>query len=269
MVRERYESDLTEAEMILLTPLIPPAKPGGRPRDTDIGEVLNAIFYQVRSGCAWRLLPHDFPAWQTVYGYFRNWSKTGVWQSMNEALRSAVRIQEEHEEEATAAIIDSQTIKTIEAALDERGFDGAKLITGRKRFILVDVLGLLLDVFVTKGNVPEREGAQSLLEQTPQETLDNLLLLWADGGFRGPAFADWVYKHCSCLVEIVKRPDGVKGFVLLPRRWVFERTLGWLSRFRRLSKDYERLAESSQSWIYVAMIRLMLQRLSLHSQLYF
>ena len=263
-----YETDLTNVEMLLIEPLIPSGKAGGRLRDTNMRTVVNAIFYQLRSGCAWRLLPHDFPVWQTVYGYFRTWRNDGVWQMINEALRIAVREHEERDAEATAAIVDSQTVKTTEAAIDERGFDGAKLITGRKRFLLVDVLGLLLTVFVTKGNVPERVGAQQMLEHTPQEILDQLQLLWADGGFSGPDFAAWVYEHCGCLVEIVKRSDKDKGFVILPRRWVVERTLGWLSGFRRLSKDYERLAETSQAWIYAAMVRIMLTRLAKDHSLY-
>lgn len=267
--RQSYETDLQEAELLLLEPLIPAGKTGGRRRDTSMREVLNAIFYQTRSGCAWRLLPHDFGvAWQTVYGYFQHWCRTGVWEAMNHALRQAVREQEERADEATAAIVDSQTVKTTEAAVDERGFDGAKLITGRKRFLLVDVLGLVLTVFVTKGSVPERTGAQQMLAQTPQEILDQLLLLWADAGFRGPDFADWVWQHCGCLVEIVKRSDDVQGFVVLPRRWVVERTFGWLSRFRRLSKDYERLAQTSQAWIYAAMVRIMLQRLVKNPAIY-
>lgn len=266
--RERYESDLTDAEMRFIEPLIPAAKSGGRPRDIDMREVLNAIFYQVRSGCAWRLLPHDFPVWQTVYGYFRTWRKDGIWQAMNDALRVAVREQEARAADATAAIVDSQTVKTTEAAIAERGYDGAKMITGRKRFILVDVLGLLLSVFVTKGSVPEREGARQLLAQTPQTVLEQLRLLWADSGFSGPAFAAWVSDHCGCLVEIVKRSDDLKGFVVLPRRWVVERTFGWFSRFRRLSKDYERLAPTSEAWIYVAMIRVMLKRLANNPAVY-
>lgn len=268
MVRERYETDLTEVEMLLLEPLIPAAQSGGRRRDTDMREVLNAIFYQVRSGCAWRLLPHDFPVWQTVYGYFRAWCQADVWQAMNAALRESIREHEEREAEATAAIVDSQTVKTTEASLAERGYDGAKQITGRKRFILVDVMGLLLTVFVTKGNVPERTGAQQMLERTPQEVLDQLELLWADGGFSGPDFATWVYEHCGCLVEIIKRSDSAKGFVVLPRRWVVERTLGWLSGFRRLSKDYERFAETSQGWIYAAMVRIMLKRFAKDPSVY-
>ncbi len=260
--RERYDTDLTEVEMMLFEPLIPAAKQGGRSRSTDMREVLNAIFYQLRSGCAWRLLPHEFPVWQTVYGYFRTWCRSGVWQEMNDALRQAVREQEERDAEATAAIVDSQTVKTTEAAMDDRGYDGGKQTTGRKRFILVDVMGLLLTVFVTKGNVPERQGAQQMLEQTSPEILAHLELLWADGGFSGPDFATWVYEHCGAFVEIVKRPDDARGFVILPRRWVVERTLAWLSRFRRLSKDYERLAHTSQAWIYAAMVRIMLPRLS-------
>lgn len=267
-VRERYDTDLTEVEMLLLEPLIPPAKAGGRLRSTDMREVLNAIFYQLRSGCAWRLLPHEFPVWQTVYGYFRTWRINGVWQAMNDALRQTVREYEERDADASTAIVDSQTVKTTEAAVDDRGYDGAKQTTGRKRFILVDVLGLLLTVFVTKGSVPERDGAQQMLEQTSPEILKQLELLWADGGFSGPDFATWVHQHCGALVEIVKRPHDAKGFVVLPRRWVVERTLAWLFRFRRLSKDYERLAQTSQAWIYAAMVRIMLQRLSKDPSVY-
>lgn len=263
-----YETDLTDVEMLLIEPLIPAGKTGRRLRDTDMRAVVNAIFYQLRSGCAWRLLPNDLPVWQTVYGYFRSWCNNGVWQMMNEALRMAVREREAQDAEATAAIVDSQTVKTTEAAVDDRGFDGAKLTTGRKRFLLVDVLGLVLTVFVTKGNVPERAGTQQMLEHTPQEILDQLQLLWADGGFSGPDFAAWVYEHCGCLVEIVKRSDKDTGFVVLPRRWVVERTLGWLSGFRRLSKDHERLAVTCEAWIYTAMVRIMLTRLAKDSSVY-
>jgi putative transposase len=268
MSREKYDSDLQDAEMLLLEPLIPAAKSGGRPRDTDMREVLNAIFYVVRSGCAWRLLPHDFSPWQTVYGYFATWKREGVWQQMNDALREAVRTQAEHEAEATAASMDSQSVKTMNADANGRGFDGGKKITGRKRFLLVDTLGWLLNVFVTSAKSTERDGAELLLQQTPAEILAHLELIWADGGFAGVDFASWVQEHFGCIVEIVKRPGTAKGFVLLPRRWTVERTFGWMGYFRRLSKDYERSASTSVAFIYSAMIRLMLQRLTDDSALY-
>ena len=261
-MRVKYDTDLSDVELLLLEPLIPAGKAGGRPRDSDMREVLNAIFYIVRSGCAWRLLPHDFLPWQTVYGYFATWKKELVWQRMNDALREAVREQDDHEAEASAGSMDSQSIKTMNADATGRGFDGGKLLSGRKRFLLVDTLGWLLNVFVTSAKTTERNGAELLLQQTPDEILAHLELIWADGGFKGIAFSTWVQDHFGCIVEIVKRSDSAKGFVLLPRRWVVERTFGWLGYFRRLSKDYERTASSSVAFIYTAMIRLMLQRLA-------
>jgi len=265
-MREKYDTDLKDVELLLLEPLIPAGKAGGRPRDSDMREVLNAIFYIVRSGCAWRLLPHDFLPWQTVYGYFAAWQKDLVWQRMNDELREAVREQDEHEAAASAGSMDSQSIKTMNADANGRGFDGGKLLIGRKRFLLVDTLGWLLNVFVTSAKTTERNGAELLLLQTPDEILAHLELIWADGGFKGIAFSTWVQDHFGCIVEIVKRSDSAKGFVLLPRRWVVAPkgypTFGWLGYFRRLSKDYERQASSSVAFIYTAMIRLMLQRLA-------
>lgn len=272
MNRREYATDLTDAEWNQLAPLIPAAKPGGRPRKYDRREVLNAIFYLVRAGCAWRLLPHEFPCWKTVYDYFRNWRRTGVWEQIHTLLREQVRLRAGREATPSATIIDSQSVKTTDRGGPERGFDGGKKINGRKRHILVDTLGLVLKARVHAADITDRDGAKPLLESI-KGLFPRLGHIWADMGYRG-AVIDWIKQHLGWTVEVVKRPSKwvrcpideepppMPRFTVLKRRWVVERTFAWLGQSRRMSKDYEYLPETSEAMIYAVMIRLMLKRLA-------
>lgn len=270
MPRQPYPTDISEVQWLILEPLLLAVlnlSGRGRPRQVELREIINAIFYVLRTGCAWRMLPHDFPAWQTVYGYFRRWRESGVWEKLNDALRESVRAQAGRETQPSAAIMDSQSVKSSSVA-GERGFDAAKLVTGRKRHLLVDVLGLLLAVYVHPANVAERAGAKLLLQRAKSKGFSRLQLVWADGGYSGLLLAAWTMLVTGWLVTIVERTADMVGFQLLPRRWVVERTLAWLGRYRRLSKDYEVLAQTSEAFIYAAMVNLMLQRLARHPAIF-
>ena len=259
---QRYPSDLTDDEWAIIAPLLPRAKPGGRPRTVDRRAVLNAIFYILRSGCQWRMLPRGFPPWGTVASYFSRWRTSGAWERINDTLRTRVRLEEAPSGEATpsAAILDSQSVKTTEAG-GERGYDAGKQVNGRKRHLVVDTLGLLLAVVVHGADVQDYDGARLVLAEV-HGRFPRLKKIWADSRYACNGLPDWVKKVFGWVVEVVRRPVGAIGFVVLHRRWVVERTFAWLGRNRRLSKDYERSPRVSEAWIRLAMIRVMLRRLA-------
>jgi putative transposase len=208
------------------------------------------------------MLPSELPPWKTIYHYFRLWRKDGTWERIHRLLREKVRLKFGKKRQASASILDSQSAKTSEGGA-ERGFDAGKQVAGRKRHTLVDTLGLILKVVVTAGNVQDRDGAKSLLEEisTEENVIKRLELIWADGSYRGELIA-WVEETLGWKLEIVEKPKDQSGFQVLPKRWIVERTFAWLVRQRRLARDYERLPETSESFIYIAMIRLMLRRLA-------
>lgn len=259
-----YPSNLTAAQYLLLLELIPPPKPGGRPRTVEMWEVLNAILYVLVEGVRWRSLPGDFPPWQTVYTYFRNWRQDGTWLAIHDCLREWVRVEQERQPSPSQAVVDSQSVKTAAMVCEDVGYDAAKQIKGRKRFMTVDTLGLVLRVLVTAANVGEREGGKQVLKRVKKmgDSVSRLTTIWVDGGFDGAPFMMWVMDVCRWIVAVVLRPEESKGFVLLRKRWVVERTFGWLMGCRRLVRDYEHLSETSETFIYLAMIRIMVRRLA-------
>ena len=255
-----FDSNLTEAQWAFLKPMLPKPSKRGRP-PTDRRRIVDAILYVIKGGIQWRLLPTTFPPWKTVYHIFRKWTLDHTWEALNAQLRAHVRKSHGKRSRPTAAILDSQSVKS-DAHGGAVGYDAAKQIKGRKRHLLVDTLGLVLGILVTPASTPERDGAQALLTRV-LGWFTWLRLLWVDGGYSGELFAQWVKGlRPKLAVEVVKRSDDVKGFVVLPRRWVVERTFGWLMRQRRLVRDYETSETSAEAWVYIAMIRIQLRRLA-------
>lgn len=256
----RYPSDLTDKEWAVVAPLIPPAKSGGRPRRTDMREVMNAILYIAGGGSQWRMLPKDFPPVSTVRGYFYAWRNIGLWQTINQILVAASRELEGREASPTAGVIDSQSVKTTESG-GIRGYDAGKKIKGRKRHIVTDTFGLMVFVLVHAADTQDRDGAPDLLKAI-RHRFPWLRHIFADSAYAGPKLRGALKGNGQWTIEVIKRSDSVQGFEVLPRRWVVERTFAWLNRCRRLAKDWEKSIESASAWVNIASIRVMTRRLA-------
>lgn len=259
-IRERYATDLSNAEFALVAPLLPPAKRRGR-KPTDDRTILNALFYLIRAGCPWRLLPKCFPPFTTVQNRFYAWRDSGLWEQIVCVLVMAVREAEGKEAAPTVVIVDSQSVKTTEAG-GARGYDAGKKVKGRKRHLAVDTLGLPIKAQVTPADVQDRDALPDLLAAVSRKS-PWVRLAFVDGAYAGDETERAAFEASRIHVRVVKRGDRPgKGFLVLPKRWIVERTFGWLNRARRLAKDFEELVESSQAWLMLALAALLVRRIA-------
>ena len=260
MRTHQYPSDLTDEQWPLIEPHIPPVRPGGRPRKTDMRDVVDAVFYSLRTGCQWRYLPQNFPPKSTVWRYFDEWRHDGTLDTIHDTLRKKVRTAEKPYHPRTTASVDSQSVDTTSGG-EQRGRDNAKNVDGRKRHIVVDSMGLLLGVLVTAADVDDATGAAELFARLEGQPMSRVRTMYADSKYHNFTLYEWVDRNAEWDLDIVRRPKGSEGWVKLPIRWTVERTFAWLGRCRRLSKDREKSVLSSESFIKLAMIQLMLHRL--------
>lgn len=257
-MQTQYHTDLTDGQWRLIRPLLPkPAKRGRRP--VDRRQIVNAILYLTRTGCQWRMLPHDFPNWKTVYNNFRLWRRAGAWRQINDRLRERVRLSVGKKRNPSAAIIDSQSVKSSEGG-EFRGYDAGKKVSGRKRHIAVDTLGLLLAVAICGADWQDHDGACLVFHQL-RHFGRKLKVIFGDSAYGRNGLPAWVADTFGWVLQTVLRPVKAKGFIVLPKRWIVERTFAWLSRHRRLARDYERTMESSEAFVHIAMIGIMTRRL--------
>lgn len=256
-----YPSSLTDAEWACVQPYLPSGTRRGRPRTHTLRHILDAIFYVLRTGCPWRYLPSNFPAWQTVFYHFRRWRLQGRWFRLYRALHVAERERVGRETDPSAAVMDAQSVKTVEESGPISGYDGGKQVNGRKRHLLVDTLGLPIAIHVTSADLSDPAGARKLLAGLAFR-VPRLKKIWADAAYRGKELADWCQQQGGWALEIVEREPGTRGFQVQPRRWVVERCFAWLSRNRRLAKDYERKVQTSETLMELAITRLLIRRLA-------
>ncbi|VTR94214.1 transposase : Transposase OS=Blastopirellula marina DSM 3645 GN=DSM3645_28117 PE=4 SV=1: DUF4096: DDE_Tnp_1 [Gemmata massiliana] len=259
MRTQRYPSDVTDEQWALVEPLIP-VYPGGRPRTTSTRDVLDGVFYLLRTGCPWRFLPKEFPPKSTTWRYFDEWRHNGTLDAIHDALREKVRRHGGREPTPSAGSIDTQSVPASEGG-EARGYDAHKKVNGRKRHVVVDTLGLLVAVAVTAASDDDGTRAPAVLAKITGEGFPRLRRLWADSKYHNHGLYAWVAQHAGYEIEVVRRPDGETGWVKLPKRWVVERTFAWLKRCRRLTVDREKTIRSSEAMVRLAMIRLMLRRL--------